>query len=273
MPALRPLAVLVGGLAFTAVSPAAFAGCGAPAASACNPGAVYSATPYQTAPVQVAYGQPYDHLSTVNFKQTPNVNVMRVQSGAALAPLSGAPTQFWGGCSNASGAPVSSPYCGAPAARPRPALGPSYAPAPAYRPAPAPMQSGSTALTPGHAYVSHNTIVHRMPPVMATPSEAAMLRSRQTTSYASSSYSAPSYSAGTSVGGGWKQVSGPTVVDGMLATQVLCKQPEAPARYAQVSQSYQVVRPVVEVGYPVPVAVRGNVCAAPKPRGFGRYGR
>jgi len=265
MPALRPLTALIGGLAFTAISPAAFAGCGGYAGqpvNACNPGAVYSASPYQTAPVQVAYGQPYDYLNSVNFKQTPNVNVLRVQSGAALAPLSGYPTAFWGGCSNSAGAP--SPYCGAPAARP------------VYAPSSAPVSSvqyGNAGLTPGHAYVSHNTIVHRIPPVVATPSETAMLRSRQTTSY--SSYSAPSYSAGTSVGtsvgGGWKQVSGPTVVDGMLATQVLCKQPEpAPA---QVSQSYQVVRPVIEVGYPVPVAVRGPVCEAPKKRKGFRYGR
>ena len=270
MPALRPITALIGGLAFTAFSPAAFAGCGGYAgqpANACNPGAVYSASPYQTSPVQVAYGQPYDYLKNVGFKQTPNVNVLRVQSGPALAPLSGAPSAFWGGCSNSAGAP--SPYCGAPAARPVYAAQPAYSPAPVAAPAPAPVSYGNASSAQGHAYVSYNTIVHRVPPVVATPSEASVLRSRQTTSYASSSYGT---SYGASSTGGWKQVSGPTVVDGMMATQVLCKQPDpAPAR-TQVTQSYQVVRPVVQVGYPVPVAVRGNVCAAPQRGARGRYG-
>ncbi len=273
MPAIRPLAALIGGLAFTAFSPAAFAGCGSAAQgpSACNPGSVYTASPYQTAPVNVAYGQPYDYLKTVGFKQTPNMNVLRVQSGAALAPLSGAPNAFWGGCSNASGAPVSGPYCGAQAA-PRPVMAPQIAPRPVYRPASRPVQLAPAPVTQnrlqGHAYVSYDTIVHRVPPVVATASETAQLRSRQTVT---SSYGGSSYGSG-----GWKQVSGPTVVDGMLATQVLCKQPDPAPVMAQAQQSYQVVRPVVEVRYPVPVQVQAQslpYCSAPAPRKHaGRYG-
>lgn len=100
MPALRPLAALVGGLAFTAFSPAAFAGCtgfAAQAASPCDPGSVYSATPYQTAPVNVAYGQPYDYLKNVAFKQTPDVNVLRkkeAEEKAAITLRSSHP-HFW----------------------------------------------------------------------------------------------------------------------------------------------------------------------------------
>lgn len=275
MPALRPYAAALSGLAFTILAPSAFAACGpTQPASMCNPGSVYSASPYQTSPQRVHYSQPYDYLKNVTYKQTPNTNVLRIESGAAVAPLSGAPNAFWGGCSNASGAPdMSNVYCGANGApqmpRPmmqRPVMAQPMMQAPAYQ---GRVYGGGQGITPGHAYVSHNTIVHRVPPVMA-PAPAA-------TSYSSSS----SYS--TSNSGGWKQVSGPTVVDGLMATGVYCKQPEAAPAPVMMQQRYQVVRPVIAVRYPVPVAlppvpVASNVpyCSAPAPRyhaGSSRYGR
>ncbi|MEE9346724.1 MAG: hypothetical protein V3U82_00920 [Robiginitomaculum sp.] len=279
MPALRLLAATISGLAFVSVAPAAFAGCGT-AASGCAPSVAYSSSPYQTAPMGVHYGQPYQHLRTVAFKQTPNVNVMRIQTGAPMAPLNRAPSNFWQNCgSNASGAPT--PYCGVNAPR-RMAPVPVARPVMAMRPAPvayaAPRVYGDNTLTPGHAYVSHNTIVHRVAPVMAAPSYIP--------SYAptySAPYSAPVASPSVSVqgpyasAGGWKQVSGPTMIDGMLATKVVCKQPapvaQAPVMTMQTRQrAYQVVRPVVEVRYPVAVQApyAGPVCSSPV-RG-GRYG-
>lgn len=269
MPALRTYAAAFSGLAFTILAPSAFAACGpTQPASMCNPSSVYSASPYQTSPQHIRYGQPYDFLKNVTYKQTPNTNVLRIESGAAVAPLSGAPNAFWGGCSNSSGAPdMSGVYCGANGApqMPRPVMAQPVMQGPAYQ---GRVYGGGQGITPGHAYVSHNTIVHRVPPVMAP-----------TPVVSTPSYSA-SYTSGTQTGG-WSKVSGPTVVDGLMATGIYCKQPQpAPV---QVQQRYQVVRPVIAVRYPVPVAlppvpVVSNVpyCAAPAPRhhaSSSRYGR
>lgn len=276
MPALRTYAAAVSGLAFTILAPSAFAACGpTQPASMCNPGSVYSASPYQTSPQHIRYGQPYDFLKNVTYKQTPNTNVLRIESGAPVAPLSGAPNAFWGGCSNSSGAPtMGNVYCGANGApqMPRPIMqSPVMAKpvmqGPAYQ---GRVYGGDQGITPGHAYVSHNTIVHRVPPVMAPAPVVS------TPSYSSS------YTSGTQ-SGGWSQVSGPTVVDGLMATGVYCKQPEAAPAPVRVQQRYQVVRPVIAVRYPVPVAlppvpVASNVpyCSAPAPRHHARssrYGR
>lgn len=277
MPALRTYAAAISGLAFTVLAPSAFAACGpTSSASPCNPGSVYSASPYQTSPQHIRYGQPYDYLKNITYKQTPNTNVLRIESGAPVAPLSGAPNAFWGGCSNASGAPdMSGVYCGAngaPQMAPPMMAQPRFAPQPRYQGSAyqGRVYGGGQGVTPGHAYVSHNTIVHRVPPVMA-PAPTATPTSSYSSSFTSSTQS-----------GGWSQVSGPTVVDGLMATGVYCKQPDVAPAPVMPQQRYQVVRPVIAVRYPVPVAlppvpVASNVpyCSAPAPRhhaGSSRYG-
>lgn len=280
MPARQFYAAMLSGAAFLAIAPAAFAGCNINNGP-CAPGVNYTSAPYRTAPINVHYGQPFEHLSSVTYKQTPNVNVLRVQTGADYAALDQAPGAYWQDCKNSSGAPVA--YCGGGQSAGR------FGPAPAMpmpRPAPSAMSGsfmsgasvqgfdlghtsrsgytgGPVVNTPGHAYVSHNTIVHRMPAQWGQ------------SQYSSSSYSPSGQSATSS--GGWRQVSGPTVVDGMLATQVICKDP-APAPVVQ-KQAYQVVRPVIAVRYPVviPRPAGQPLCAAPKKvdkffgRGGGRY--
>ena len=220
MPALRSYAVLATGLATFAFAPAAFAGCApAPMVSPCYTGAMQSAAPYRAAPKNVHYSQPYAHLKSVTYKQTPTTNVLRVQSRAPVAPLSQAPTQFWG-----SQQTRRDPM--------------SYPPQQSYA---APAHTVDSNITQGHAYVSHNTIVHRVAPVMAPAGTV------------------PTQSTASSTG--WNQVSGPTMVDGLMATQVVCKAPE-PAR-VQTRTQYQVVRPVIGVRYPVRVAVPVAVPARP----------
>lgn len=83
-------------------------------------------------------------------------------------------------------------------------------------------------------------------------------------SYGSSSYSTSSMTTSVMADGTyWEKASGPTMVDGMPATQVLCKR-QAP----MVQKQLQVVRPVIGVRTPVPVYVQPQMpagCAGPAP--------
>ncbi|PHS41587.1 MAG: hypothetical protein COA91_02090 [Robiginitomaculum sp.] len=75
---------------------------------------------------------PYGYLKTFTYKNTPNVNVMRVHSRAPVVGLNDAPNGFSGGCS-----PVSTSYCRSRKAAPPPVY--AKAPAPIIRARPAPV--------------------------------------------------------------------------------------------------------------------------------------
>lgn len=319
----RLLSTAIGGVLFAGVSSAAHAGCfGAPAPN-CNPAPIshpapvsYPAPMDRLAPVNT-YGQnPYGHLRTVEYKNTPNVNVMRLRSRGPMVRLNDGPSGLTGDC-NPTGV-----YCGAPQGRPvqgRP-VNVTFAPAPQYVAPPAPVQPrvtigsgynpaafaprqyGSTDFVPGIAHVP-TSIVDRSPIThidgvpqptvrsittapMSAPMMAAPMMPAPMTSYSTNrSYVANTmptrrpagnvignvvtnqYSYQPASGGAyWEKASGPTIVDGLPATQILCRR-EAP-RPAPVN--VRVVSPVIGVPYPVPtpVPVAVNTCGSAYGNGF-----
>ena len=307
----RLISTAVGGVLFAGVSSAAHAGCfGAPAPNCAPQTMSYPAPMDRLAPVNT-YGQnPYGYLRTVEYKNTPNVNVMRLRSRTPMVSLSGSPSGFTGGC-NPAGV-----YCGAPQGRP---VNVNFAPAPQYVAAPAPVQTtvtvgsgynpaafaprqyGSLDFVPGIAHVP-TSIVDRSPITHIDGVPQPIVRSITTAPMSAPMMSAPMSSYSTSrsyvantmptrrpvarqmgnvigsvvtnqysyqpAGGGayWEKASGPTIVDGLPATQILCRR-EAP-RPAPVN--VRVVSPVIGVPYPVPtpVPVAVNTCGSAYGNGF-----
>ncbi len=299
----RLISTAIGGVFFAGVSSAAHAGCFGAPATTCNQQIIpISAPADRLVPINV-YGQnPYGYLRTFNYKNTPNVNVMRLRSHTQAVRLNDAPGTFNNGCNPAK------VYCTTPPARlpiapPAPQAMPYIAP-----PAPvqsrvtmssgynasafAPRQYGSLDFVPGIAHVPTST-VDRSPITHINGIPQPIVRSITTaplapaafpmTSMASSSYSTSrSFVANTMPtqrpngnvlgnvvtnqytyqpeGGGayWERTSGPTIVDGLPATQILCRR-EAP-RPDPVN--VQVVSPVIGVPVPVPtpVPVPFNTC-------------
>ncbi|WP_017931225.1 hypothetical protein [Robiginitomaculum antarcticum] len=203
----------------------------------CNPGYVYSKSPVQTAPMGVHYGQPYDHLRRSEFVQTPQINVTRIETRAAMAELSDAPSHYWKGC-GASGQAI--------CARP--------APRPVYRPAPPPPPAVDCSV-PTRVVCIQNAPQPIAAPVFRPLPAPAPHPVYTAPVSGSTAISGSSVVAVNSDGTSWTQASGPTSVDGLYASSVLCKQPApAPAPVTTVVQQhrFQVVRPVVNVHYPVP---------------------
>ncbi|RKQ69361.1 hypothetical protein DES40_2161 [Litorimonas taeanensis] len=109
-----------------------------------------------------------------------------------------------------------------------------------------------------------NTTVHAPAPIMHAPAAPAPLyRPAPPQSYTPQPMmnSGTSYS-GTSTSGYWEKVSGPRTIDGMMATQVICRRP-APQPVAQPQTYYRVVRPIVHVPVPVPTPVPAPMPALP----------
>ena len=296
----RSILTALGGLALAGFGTAASAGgnCNA-SGTACNPGVAYGpSAPYMTQPTQVNYQQPYSHLNTIQYRQTPVVNITRVQTGVAAAPLNAAPTSFWQGCQPGANA---GSVCRRPA--PRPALAPIaprpvvVAPAPrpvviaaAPQPDLTPRQYGDASFVPGIAHVP-TSVVDRSPitrdaalrqnghALIGTPNLSAPTVSHHTSYSHSSASTGVMASAVQRDGTYWEKASGPTIIDGMLATEILCKKQAAPApvRVAapvQVRRQYQVVRPVVGVPVPVPTPVYcDNVRGAQHAFKGQRYGK
>ena len=282
----------------------------------CNPGVVVhpgGADPL--AAVHTYANAPYGYLKTFDYKNSPNVNVMRVRSRAPMVNLNDVPTGYRGGCN-----PSTTGYCRAGGARPMAAPMPVMRPM--LRPMPRPMivqapvmrapvevrtgqgynpanfasrQYGSNVLTPGTAHIP-TSIVDRSPithiggvpqqrvssvttvngtygqgysnprPVMGMrPAPRPAMRPRMGGnvighvsggSYTYRTAGTPDY---------WEKTSGATVVDGLPATQILCRR----SGTAGTSRTVNVVRPVIGVPRPVPVAVRvpvRPVCGtAPRP--------
>jgi len=282
-------AALGGAFTLAGASPAlAGSNCGTVSGDRCNPGYVYSQSPVVSAPISTHYGQPYDHLRRSEYVQTPQINVTRIETGRRHASLSDAPAHAWAGCGGGHGQIT----CAAPApapimARPMPVMPAPVMMAPAPVVAPAPLRSysashsydaskyvsrqyGSADFVPGIAHIP-TSIVDR-----SVANRDAILASGTTVAqpvlHTNSSYSTVSNTVAQNMDGtSWTRASGPTFVDGMFASEVLCKQPAPAAPRVQVhQQAYQVVRPVVNVPYPVPVAVPGPVVDARG--GQSRYG-
>lgn len=275
----RSILTALGGLALAGFGTAASAGgnCNA-SGTVCNPGVAYGpSAPYVTQPTQVNYQQPYSHLNTVHYRQTPVVNITRVQTGVAAAPLNAAPTSFWQGCQPSAHA---GSVCRRPA--PRPVMAPIaprpvvVAPAPrpvvvaaAPQPDLTPRQYGDASFVPGIAHVP-TSVVDRSPvtrDAALRQNGHALIGTPDLTSpapFTSHSTSSSSMVSGVqSDGTYWEKASGPTIIDGMLATEILCKKQAAPApvRVAapvQVRRQYQVVRPVIGVPVPVPTPAYCN---------------
>ena len=271
----------------------------------CNPGVnVYGNTADPRANVSVYNSTPYGHLKTVQYQNTQNVNIMRVHSRAPAIALSDAPSAFTGGCT-----PTSTAYCRAPQGTPvnvtlNPAPAPMYvAPRPVaprvtyssgYNAANfASRQYGSTDFVPGIAHVP-TSIVDRSPitHINGVPQPRVHSVTTANTSVVTGghSYAPRPVTGGPHVigsvvtnqysyqpqGGGqmyWEKTSGPTIVDGLPATQILCRR-QAP-RPAPVN--VRVVSPVIGVPHPVPTPVQTG-CApapyahAPVMQGSSRYG-
>lgn len=283
------LSAALGGMFTVAGATPALAGsnCGTVSTDRCNPGYVYSQSPVVSSPVSTHYGQPYDHLRRFEYVQTPQINVTRIETGRAHASLSDAPAHMWPGCGGHGQLTCSTPAPAPIMARPMPAPV-MAAPMPMPVAAPAPVmrsysashsydasklvsrQYGSTDFVPGIAHIPTSIVdrsVANRDAILASGTVVAQPVLKTNSSYATVSNTVAQNSDGTS----WTKASGPTFVDGMYASEVLCKQPAPMQQRVQVQQrAYQVVRPVVNVPYPVPVAVPGPVTNV---RGHSRYGQ
>ncbi|MEE9271878.1 MAG: hypothetical protein V3U57_01205 [Robiginitomaculum sp.] len=270
----RFVSVAIGSVLMAGASSAAFAGCYSP--PNCTPRVVMHPTQMDApAPINVYNNAPFGYLKTFEYKNTPNVNIIRI-----------------GGCSAAP-----SPYCSAPVMAPRPVMPPPINVAPVvhtpritvgngYNAANfAPRQYGSTDFVPGIAHIP-TSIVDRSPithiggvpqpqvrsvttatmsrpiaprPVIVAPFAprrvvAPVMTPRPNIRSGVLRYvNAGSYTYQPEGGGGqyWEKTSGPTMIDGMFASKVLCRR-QAP-RPAPVRVN--VVRPVIGVPHPVPTPV------------------
>ncbi len=265
----------------------------------CNPGYVLHAAPADPRAAVGSYtSNPYGYLKTVEYKNTQNVNVMRIRAHAPLVGLDDVPTGYRGGCD-----PATTGYCRAGAVRPpvmaRPVMRPRIMVAPAprsvrsvpqmstglvqyghgYDPSKfAPRQYGSTAFVPGIANIP-TSIVDRSPitHIDGVPQPQPIVHSvttaRQSGPAVQARPAAPQGRVLGYVNGGsyttvtpgkpdyWEKTSGATVVGGLPATQILCRRAGTPP----TSRTVNVRRPVIGVPTPVPTPVPVPVCAGPRP--------
>jgi hypothetical protein len=309
----RILSTALGGVFMAGMSTSAFAGCGGaatcdsitayesvPSVSCigpapvvnCNPGvSVYGNSTDALSNVGVYNSTPYGHLKSVEYKNSQNVNIMRVHSRAPSVSLADSPSAFTGGCT-----PTSTAYCRAPGAMPvqvkmnrapapivaapvspcapQPTCAPRVTYGSGYNPAAfAPRQYGTNDFTPGIAHVP-TSIVDRSPitHINGIPQPQVQSVTTAPLSYARPVPVAMPAPRGNVIGhrvtgqytyqppgGGayWEKTSGPTMVGGMMATQIICRR-EAP-RPAPVTVN--VVSPVI--GVPTPVCAPAPKQCAP----------
>ncbi|MBL4853142.1 MAG: hypothetical protein JKY25_02760 [Robiginitomaculum sp.] len=205
------------------------------------------------APVNTYNRVPYGYLKTFKYKNSPDVNVMRIHSRAPLVRLNNAPTGFTNagvtnvGLTNRC-APAPTRYCRSSGAR-LPAFTAPVVPRPIFARAPLP----SMRLPAAPVYKM------RPRPVMSAPRGGNIL-----------GYVSGGTRTYQPEGGGryWEKVSGPTTVGGLRATQILCRR-ETP-KPAPVTVN--IVRPVIGVPHAVPTPfavpmqpVRPVCGAAPTP--------
>jgi hypothetical protein len=212
---------------------------------------VHPAAADPLAPVNYYNSMPYGYLKTFAFKNTPDVNIMRINARAPIAPLNNVPTRFantgfsgagfsgagfTGGCNTFATSSCSNrSVIAVPAPTPvyRPVYNPAYRPAPlpvvrkpVFQPAPiAPIAPIAPVQFRTNNMVGGNVIGHV-----------------STGSYTVTKPGTPDY---------WEKTSGATVVGGLAATQIVCRR----AGTAGTTQTVNVVRPVIGVPQAVPTAV------------------
>ncbi len=280
--AAKLLTSILGGVFLAGMGQPASAGCVGGVTGGCNPGVVvHPGVAAMPAPVDVYSSNPYGYLQQFEYKGTPDVNITRIYGQRPTVALSDHPSQFTNGCQ-----PSSTVYCRAPQAQPAPVAQPVIAPPmPVIAPRPsvnlAPRQYGSTELVRGIAHVptsivDRSAITHIDGVPQPRISSVTTAQSATTTVTQSVRPQSPApqgrvlgyVNAGSYTyqppGGGryWEKTSGPTMVDGLPATQILCRR-ETP-RPAPVTVN--VVRPVIGVPQPVPTPVPVQAQPQPQPQ-------
>ncbi len=163
-------------------------------------------------PVVITTSQPLDHLRSVRFHGSPHVNITRLYGQGQTVGITDAPRAFTGGCHPSSthyGSPNAHQYCGQNTS--------------ATQAAPQPVRLA--APTPKPVHVQAPAPVQIAPPA---PQPLSIAPPPPISDY-------------------WEKTSGPTIVDGMPATQVFCRRP--------VPVPTPVHRPVIGVPVPVPTPV------------------
>ena len=325
----RLVSAALSGVLMAGVGASALAGgynaCGGPN---CSAGVtIHPSQAGALAPVGMYAPQPYGHLKTVEYKNTPNVNIMRVHSNSPQVSLGDHPSRFTSGCM-----PSSTTYCrsgggqqmnvqlsAAPVA-------PVYNPAPIAMPVhiapPAPQiriasgfnaanyasrQYGSADFVPGIAhvptsYVDRSPITHidGVPQARAHSVTTASGYSQSSSTVSVQGVTPQTVQGGNLIGqvvagqytyqppgGGayWEKTSGPSIVDGLPSTQILCRREAprpAPVTVKVVRNVYGVPQPVptpypvpVQTGCaPAPMAMHGAQLAGPPRTHMGsRYGQ
>lgn len=230
----RFITTALSGVFVAGLSTVAYASCG-PAFSNlnCTPGTIAHPGPVDTLSAVNTYEQlPYGYLKTFAYKNTPNVNIMRLHSRTPSVTLADRPIAFTQGCT-----PTSTVYCRAPRASVNPVIAPTPRPvapyiAPPVRPQYRPQYRPQMSYAP-----------HYLGPIAPRPMMGGNVIG-QTMSH--------QYTYQPQGGGAyWEKASGPAIVDGLPATQIICRR-QAP-RPAPVTVN--VVRPVIGVPTPVPTPV------------------
>jgi len=238
--------------------------------------------------------QPMGHLRSIHYNQVPQVSIMRVHSMPQSVSLADRPNGFTGGCNpQSTGYCRSHAGQSAHSVMATPQFAPQPAPQPVFVSPPAaptfnansqPRQYGENTFVPGIAHVptsyvdrsvennqavlnsgqtvAQSTTLGGMAPGYGQMQSMAQTTQSYTTHHsqvvAAPTVQAPQgtpYSSVAADGTYWEQTSGPTMIDGTMATQVLCKR-QAPMQTVQ-PLPVRVVRPVIGVPVPVPVSCAG----------------
>jgi len=256
-------AVFWGGVSLSVFSLSAQAGdCGLNAA--CQSDVVIRSTPSHSIDPMYIYSQnPMGHLRSVQYLGTPSVNIMRVHSAQPVAELSDAPGGIKGDC-----LPYASQYCRKSDVVPQavaqpvaqPVITPPAMPAPVvaapvvtervvhvgggYDPSKfEPRIYGSMERVPGIAHIPTSIVdrshanahawlesgqVQPQPVIQVPQAHLGTLTQTVTIAPEVAPYGGSVGADGTY----WEKVSGATTIDGMSATQVVCKR-QAPQIHVQ----------------------------------------
>lgn len=277
----RLAVTLLSGLGLATLStPALAGGCGSfnTSAKSCSPSVIVSKSQPRFDPMKVNIRQPMGHLRSVQYSRSPNVSITRIHSMAPSASLADTPNGFTGGCH-----PQSTGYCRSQSVQAPPRM---MAPMPVIDNR-TPRQYGDASFVPGIAHVptSHvdrsvennqaalnsgravaqSTVRGGMAPGRLNPSyvQSDNTQSMSSNYMGHTPYQGPQMqNMGASNGTYWEQTSGPTMIDGMMATKVMCKRamPQRPMPAPMVRT--QVIHPVIGVPVPYPVPMRGPVHCA-----------
>ena len=219
---------------------------------------VHAAAADPLAPINYTYSNPYGYLKTFAYKNTPDVNIMRVYARPPMSPLNYVPIQFSGSCY-----PTVTRSCTNQVIASAPAPSPIYEPV--IRPAPIPV------MRPAPLSIVRPPVVQHMPFAPVAPVAPIAPVQYQTNNMGMSGNMMGGNVIGHVSGGSytyqkqgsadyWEKASGATTVEGLPVTQIVCRR----AGSASTSHTVNVVRPVIGVPTPMPT-MRQNCIAAPRP--------